>query len=68
MNAVYFMGNWEKRFKPEDTYKGDFNLNSKTKVQTDFMKQTSHFEFAENDELNVTIVKLPYAVSIILFI
>lgn len=63
MNAVYFFGNWAKKFKPEATYKGDFKLNSKATVKTDFMNQTSHFEFAEHSELNITILKLPYAVS-----
>lgn len=65
VNAVYFFGNWSKQFKTERTYEGDFHLNETETKKVQFMTQTTHLEYDENEKLNATIVKIPYAVSVL---
>ena len=60
LNAVYFKGEWKKKFKAESTSKRPFyNLNSESNVvQVDTMYQKSKFLYNEDNELQ--IIELPY--------
>ena len=60
LNAVHFKGEWEDKFDPEMTTKGDFFLNDGSKVKTDMMYNTVHLQLANINKLNAKAVKLPY--------
>jgi len=51
-NAIYFKGDWLKKFDKDDTQKRDFNTGSGV-VQADMMYQKDDFNYAETDELQV---------------
>ncbi|KAL0281671.1 UNVERIFIED_CONTAM: hypothetical protein PYX00_002586 [Menopon gallinae] len=63
VNAIYFKGNWASQFKPENTFKGDFHLNEKETVKVDFMVQTNRFNVGFREELDASVVVLPYKAS-----
>ncbi len=60
LNAVHFTGEWESKFDPEWTSKGDFFLSDGTKVQTEMMFNTVDLQVAHINNLNAKAVKLPY--------
>jgi serine protease inhibitor len=55
-NAIYFKGQWSSQFQANQTKKGDFRTDRK--IQADFMNQTEHVPYAEDDLCQA--VKLPY--------
>lgn len=60
VNAIYFKGDWEKKFSPEATFKQDF-FTSKTKsVQVDMMHKTAKFRYGELSDWNAKVLELPY--------
>lgn len=60
VNAIYFKSNWKIHFNKKLTKKHDFFVSEKQKISVDTMQVTSSFEYEEMDELNATIIKLPY--------
>ncbi|XP_046377908.2 leukocyte elastase inhibitor-like isoform X6 [Haliotis rufescens] len=60
VNAIYFKGKWAQTFFGPDTVKGTFKVNPKEKVQVDMMQMTEPFNFGRNDELNCSVLELPY--------
>nr|XP_056710842.1 serpin B10-like [Euleptes europaea] len=60
VNAIYFKGKWEKRFKEEHTTKADFRLSktTSTSVQMMFLRET--FPIFHVSILKVNILELPY--------
>ncbi|NXL95606.1 SPB10 protein, partial [Alectura lathami] len=60
VNAVYFKGNWEKRFLEKDTSEAPFRLSkTKTKrVQMMFLKDT--FLMLHEPTMKFKIIELPY--------
>lgn len=66
-NAIYFKGDWLHPFDVENTYQGEFTtLNKRTPVN--FMNTMNRFKYAKIDDLDVTVVELPYANSNLSFV
>ncbi|MCR5627103.1 MAG: hypothetical protein K6F99_07275 [Lachnospiraceae bacterium] len=60
VNAVYFYGEWQKKFDASDTYDGDFNGLNKTSNNVSLMRMDDkHFRFTE-DENGIKAIALPY--------
>ena len=57
-NAIYFKGKWDLPFVKERTVDDDFTQGGGAKVRTPFMIQQEHFQYAEDDE--VQVLELPY--------
>eukprot|EP00092_Neocalanus_flemingeri_P039438 GFUD01042941.1.p1 GENE.GFUD01042941.1~~GFUD01042941.1.p1 ORF type:complete len:414 (+),score=98.16 GFUD01042941.1:198-1439(+) len=60
-NAVYFKAKWLKPFDEKHTRSGNFSTPSKGQVETEFMFIRTSLESAYIEELNATLVALPYA-------
>lgn len=58
-NYLYLNGAWENPFNQEFTKKDDFFLVDSTRIETDFMTQTSYLKYNENEIFQ--ILELPYA-------
>lgn len=58
VNAIYFKGDWDKKFDKNKTKKDAFRLENGYSVQTDFMEVTHTFEKANTGSYQA--VKLPY--------
>jgi serine protease inhibitor len=58
VNAIYFKGDWDKKFDKEKTKKDNFRLQTGNTVQTEFMEVTHSFEMATTNSFQA--VKLPY--------
>lgn len=58
-NAIYFKGNWARKFKPEQTRAEPFTLPGGSSVQVSMMIQESRFGYAETDRLQV--LEMPYS-------
>uniref|UniRef100_A0A8C1Q1A2 Serpin B6 n=1 Tax=Cyprinus carpio TaxID=7962 RepID=A0A8C1Q1A2_CYPCA len=56
VNAIYFKGNWEKKFPKEASRDGQFKPNKVMKM----MYQESKFPLAFIPEMNSQVVELPY--------
>ncbi|KAL5287307.1 SERPINI1.2 family protein [Megaselia abdita] len=63
VNAIYFKGNWAKKFDKENTMKESFYFNENDSVQVDMMTQKSKFRFGVFEDLDATTLELPYADS-----
>lgn len=63
LNAVYFKGDWMKKFNKNETKLKTFHLNktSTVEVPTMFVKET--FFYNEIIALDASYVVLPYAVN-----
>ena len=58
-NAIYFKGQWEKQFRPEQTKEAPFYLSAENQVAVPFMHQTGTFRYAE--AANAQVLELPYS-------
>ena len=58
VNALYFQGEWETRFKSHASYKGIFTDKNGKTTETTFMTQTLYADYYSDD--TVQMVKLPY--------
>ena len=58
VNAIYFKGAWEMKFKEKDTRDEDFTLNSGDKIFVPMMHQKGKFRWLNEDEFQ--ILELPY--------
>uniref|UniRef100_A0A672STC5 Leukocyte elastase inhibitor n=1 Tax=Sinocyclocheilus grahami TaxID=75366 RepID=A0A672STC5_SINGR len=58
VNAIYFKGNWEKKFPKEATSDGQFKMNKTKPVK--MMHQESKFPLAFIPEMNSQVLELPY--------
>ncbi len=58
INAVYFKGDWERRFDKSATSKRTFNRPGNNPLQTDFMHVKHTFKVASTDD--VEAIELPY--------
>lgn len=63
VNAIYFKGNWAKKFDPEITMKEQFYYNENDSVEVDMMNQKSKFRYGVFDDLDASVLELPYADS-----
>ena len=60
VNAIYFKGNWEKKFPKEATRDGQFKLNKTHTKPVKMMNQKSKFPLALIPEMNSQVLELPY--------
>ncbi len=60
VNAIYFKGLWTHQFNKDRTRQKPFYLNDVDSVNTDFMFLKEHFRYGVNDELDASILELPY--------
>lgn len=62
VNAIFFKGNWEKKFDEKDTVKESFNLSYSSKgtaIKVSMMHITEEFKHIEAG--GIIYVSLPYA-------
>lgn len=59
LNAVYFKGLWRQPFFENQTFVSEFQAQQGAKTTT-FMSQTGRFFYAESNQLNAKILRLPY--------
>ena len=60
VNALYFKGGWEKQFDKKNTAKDKFFLPSGEAVMADMMVKEEEIPYAVLDNIDSTIVELPY--------
>ncbi|KAA0702634.1 Leukocyte elastase inhibitor [Triplophysa tibetana] len=60
VNAIYFKGNWEKKFSKEATVEKQFRVNKNETKPVKMMNQKSKFPLTFIPEVNSQIVELPY--------
>uniref|UniRef100_A0A8C9RJY7 Leukocyte elastase inhibitor n=1 Tax=Scleropages formosus TaxID=113540 RepID=A0A8C9RJY7_SCLFO len=60
VNAIYFKGNWEKKFKESATREQPFKLNKNDTKPVKMMYQKSKFNFTFIPEVQCQILELPY--------
>ncbi|XP_053570625.1 serpin B6 [Bombina bombina] len=60
VNAIYFKGNWETKFPPENTEEKPFRMNKTTSKLVQMMYQRSTFKTHYIDDLETTLLELPY--------
>lgn len=57
-NAIYFKGDWEHKFKSEETKLSPFHIQSDEIVNVPMMHQSGNFRYAQID--GVKVLELPY--------
>lgn len=68
-NAIYFKGNWARRFKENRTKEAPFTLISGDKIDVPMMNQSEDFGYMETDDFQC--LELPYVdneLSMIIFL
>ncbi|XP_048022706.1 serpin peptidase inhibitor, clade B (ovalbumin), member 1, like 3 [Megalobrama amblycephala] len=60
VNAIYFKGNWERKFREEQTRDDQFKLNKNESKPVRMMFQKAKFPLAFIPEMNCQILELPY--------
>ncbi|XP_069814211.1 serpin B4-like [Dendropsophus ebraccatus] len=60
VNAVYFKGQWKKKFKEENTRNAPFFLTKDSEISVPMMSQREKFNFGIIEEIDAQIIELPY--------
>ncbi|XP_050986642.1 leukocyte elastase inhibitor-like [Labeo rohita] len=60
VNAIYFKGNWERKFPKEATVDGQFKLNKNQTKPVKMMNQKAEFPLAFIPQMNCQVLELPY--------
>ncbi|KTF89333.1 hypothetical protein cypCar_00023646, partial [Cyprinus carpio] len=60
VNAIYFKGNWEAKFRKKATRDGQFKLNKTQTKPVKMMYQKPEFPLASIPEMNSQVLELPY--------
>ncbi|XP_062377290.1 leukocyte elastase inhibitor-like isoform X1 [Sardina pilchardus] len=60
VNAIYFKGNWDIKFKRHRTKKVQFKLNENESKPVQMMHQKAEFPFTYIPDANCQILELPY--------
>ncbi|XP_071341834.1 serpin peptidase inhibitor, clade B (ovalbumin), member 1, like 3 isoform X2 [Trachinotus anak] len=60
VNAIYFKGNWNKRFEEDSTVDAQFRINKNDTKPVKMMCQSSKFSLATIPEANCQILEMPY--------
>nr|XP_012629917.2 serpin B3-like [Microcebus murinus] len=60
VNAVYFKGQWEKKFNKKNTKEGEFWLNKGTSKSVQMMNQRKSFNFALLEDVQAKVLEIPY--------
>ncbi|XP_052750959.1 antichymotrypsin-2-like isoform X2 [Galleria mellonella] len=59
-NVIYFLGNWQNQFNPNDTKNNDFHVNNDITIQVPMMYKKGNFKYAESKDLDSKILEIPY--------
>ncbi|MBN2280011.1 MAG: serpin family protein [Candidatus Marinimicrobia bacterium] len=59
INALYFKGDWTRKFKKSSTFEDNFYCQSGSTKRIDMMYQKENFNYAENDQFQ--LIDLPYS-------
>ncbi|KAH8245155.1 hypothetical protein KR032_005551, partial [Drosophila birchii] len=71
LNAIYFKGQWQKKFKEESTRKQDFRVSNTETISVQMMNQMNRFKAAELHDLDAKVIELPYrnsSLSMLIFL
>ncbi|XP_048416551.1 leukocyte elastase inhibitor-like isoform X1 [Stegostoma tigrinum] len=60
VNAIYFKGNWERKFDEKNTQEGQFRINQNETKPVQMMWQKAKFNMAYIHEFKTKILELPY--------
>nr|XP_031302656.1 serpin B4-like [Camelus dromedarius] len=60
VNAIYFKGQWHRKFKEENTVEEEFWLNKDRSKSVQMMKETNDFNFTSLEDMQVKILEIPY--------
>ncbi|KAM8881802.1 serpin B6-like isoform 2-T2 [Synchiropus picturatus] len=60
VNAIYFKGNWDKKFKENHTSERPFKTTKNNTKPVKMMNQKSKFPFTYIPEVNCQVLELPY--------
>ncbi|XP_067006406.2 leukocyte elastase inhibitor [Anabrus simplex] len=60
LNAMYFKGQWSTEFNKTLTSKENFHLDTKSTRQVQMMHHMNRFRYGKFDDLQATVLKLPY--------
>ncbi|XP_031728228.1 leukocyte elastase inhibitor-like isoform X3 [Anarrhichthys ocellatus] len=60
VNAIYFKGNWDKKFKEDSTVDAQFKINKNDTKSVKMMCQKSKFRLASIPEANCQILEMLY--------
>ncbi|XP_072808304.1 serpin B3 isoform X1 [Vicugna pacos] len=60
VNAIYFKGQWQQKFKEENTVEEKFWLSKDRSKSVQMMKETKDFNFASLKDMQVKILEIPY--------
>ncbi|XP_075968681.1 leukocyte elastase inhibitor-like isoform X2 [Anarhichas minor] len=60
VNAIYFKGNWDKKFKEDSTVDAQFKINKNDTKSVKMMRQKSKFSLASIPETNCQILEMLY--------
>ena len=63
MNTIHFKAPWEVPIDPQGTRSAPFHLNHNEQIQVAMMMSESGYPYGDVQELNATVVILPYKVS-----
>lgn len=62
VNAVYFKGQWKKKFNPTLTRDIPFHVNENKVVNVPTMYRQGSYKYGELPELNARMIEIPYKV------
>ncbi|XP_074211356.1 serpin B3-like [Camelus bactrianus] len=60
VNAIYFKGQWHRKFKEENTVEEKFWLNKDRSKSVQMMKEMNTFNFTSLEDMQVKILEIPY--------
>ncbi|XP_047986728.1 antichymotrypsin-2-like isoform X3 [Leguminivora glycinivorella] len=60
VNALYFKGQWDKKFNEKLTSDQDFHVTKDKTVKVPMMYKKDDFKYAESEELDAKLLELPY--------
>ncbi|XP_060706207.1 leukocyte elastase inhibitor-like isoform X2 [Hemiscyllium ocellatum] len=60
VNAIYFKGNWERKFEEKNTQEGQFRISQNETKPVQMMWQKAKFNMAYIQEFKIKILELPY--------
>ncbi|XP_032149437.1 serpin B3 [Sapajus apella] len=60
VNAIYFKGQWEKKFNKENTKEEKFWPNKNTYKSVQMMRQYTFFNFALLEDVQAKVLEIPY--------
>ncbi|XP_078054821.1 leukocyte elastase inhibitor-like isoform X2 [Mustelus asterias] len=60
VNAIYFKGNWERKFQEGSTYDGEFLISQNEIRPVKMMRQKAKFNMTYIHEVKTKVLELPY--------